>query len=103
MEPEERHWIIYDDQCRFCRRQIKAIKFLDWFGKFESIPAQVYLQSTPGDSPPLSEQQLMESVHVLTPNNRILREARAVRFVLIRTPLLFLFGLLLWLPGIFHL
>ena len=51
-------------------------------------------------APQLSPEQLQEAIHCVTPEGRVYRGARAIRFVGMRLPLLVPLALFMWLPGV---
>ena len=48
----------------------------------------------------LSEQEIREAIHCVTPEGRVYRGARAIRRVCFQLPLLVPLGLVLWIPGV---
>jgi predicted DCC family thiol-disulfide oxidoreductase YuxK len=53
--------------------------------------------------PSLTREDLQEAIHCVTPERKIHRGARAIRFVGMRLPLLVPIALVLWLPGVIQL
>ena len=51
-------------------------------------------------APQLSREELQEAIHCVTPDGRVYRGARAIRFLGMRLPLLVPVALFLWLPGV---
>jgi len=54
-------------------------------------------------APTLTREDLQEAIHCVTPQGRIYRGARAIRFVGMRLPLLIPIALFLWIPGIIYI
>ncbi len=88
--------LLYDDGCPLCTFQMRVLTWLDWFNVVSLVPL-----SHPKAkliAPQLSREQLLEAIHCITPTGRVLRGARALRFLCVRMPLLFPVGLFLWVP-----
>lgn len=90
--------VLYDNECSFCTFQMKMLGWLDWGNRFALIPASDprVLQLAPD----LTDLQLNEAIHCVTPLGEIHRGARAIRFISLRIPLLFPLFVILWLPGV---
>jgi predicted DCC family thiol-disulfide oxidoreductase YuxK len=90
--------VLYDDECSLCTFQMRLLSWLDWNNQLSLVPlsdpkaAQI--------APQLTREDLQEAIHCITPEGRVYRGARALRFVGMRLPLLFPLTLLLWLPGV---
>ncbi|MEI7728882.1 MAG: DUF393 domain-containing protein [Verrucomicrobiota bacterium] len=95
--PRQRHWVIYDGDCGFCRGSIRLLRALDWFDRFACIPWQ-QAASDPC-CVKLSEPALTQAMHCVSVSGVVNRSARAVRFIALRCPLTSLPALLLWVPG----
>ena len=54
-------------------------------------------------APQLGREDLLEAIHCVTPEGRVYRGARAIRFVGMRLPLLVPVALVLWIPGVIFL
>src|SRR6202046_5723554 len=71
---------------------------MDWTNRLALLPlsdpkaAQI--------APHLTREDLLEAIHCVTPQGRIYRGARAIRFVGLRLPLLVPVALFLWIPGV---
>lgn len=92
------HIVLYDDQCPLCTFQMKVLTWLDWLNTITLLPL-----SHPHASivaPQVTREDLLEAIHCVTPDNRIYRGARCLRFVGMRMPLLVPMALILWLPGV---
>lgn len=80
MDPN-RHWIVWDGTCGFCRRAVAWAMARDEQGCFEAVPYQMV--SDPPLTPALAAA-CRDSVHVRTADGRWLRAGRACLFVLER-------------------
>jgi predicted DCC family thiol-disulfide oxidoreductase YuxK len=81
-----------------CSFQMKTLTWLDWFNALAFIPL-----SNPKAAeiaPSLGREELLEAIHCVTPEGRIYRGARCIRFVGMRLPLLIPAALFLWIPGV---
>jgi predicted DCC family thiol-disulfide oxidoreductase YuxK len=92
------HIILYDGECPMCVFQMKVMSWLDWFG----VLALVTLSDPRAQevAPQLTREDLLEAIHCVTPQGRIYRGARAIRFVGMRLPLLVPVALFMWIPGV---
>ena len=90
--------VLYDDQCPLCTFQMKVLTWLDWFNVVRLMPlshpeaAQI--------APQLTREDLLEAIHCVTPERRVYRGARCVRFVGMRMPVLVPIALFLLIPGV---
>jgi len=92
------HIILYDGECPMCVFQMKVLSWLDWFGVLALMPlSDPHAQEI---APQLTREDLLEAIHCVTPQGRIYRGARAIRFVGMRLPLLVPVALFLWVPGV---
>jgi predicted DCC family thiol-disulfide oxidoreductase YuxK len=92
------HIVLYDDQCPLCTFQMKVLTWLDWLNTITLLPL-----SHPNASqvaPQVTREDLMEAIHCVTPEKKIHRGARCLRFVGMRMPLLVPMALFLWIPGV---
>ena len=81
-----------------CTFQMKVLSWLDWFGTLALVPL-----SDPHAheiAPQLTREDLLEAIHCVTPQRRVYRGARAIRFVGMRLPLLVPVAVFLWVPGV---
>ena len=93
-----RNTVLYDNECSLCTFQMKLLAWMDWGNRIALTPL-----SDPGVAeiaPSLSPEALREAIHCITPDGRIYRGARAIRFVGMRVPALWLLALVLWIPGV---
>lgn len=87
--------VIYDDGCAFCARQMHRLQRWDWLGRFRLVPRS----SPEARGLGLSPEALDRALHCVTADGRVLRGARALRFVGVRLPFTAPLAVLLWLPG----
>jgi len=92
------HIVLYDDQCPLCTFQMKVLTWLDWLNTITLLPLSHPRASIV--APQVTREDLLEAIHCVTPDNRIYRGARCLRFVGMRMPLLVPVALFLWLPGV---
>lgn len=92
------HTVLYDDECSMCTFQMKVLSWLDWRGVLSLTPLSD--PKAKQVAPQLTEEQLQEAIHCVTPEGRVYRGARAIRFMGMRLPLLVPLALFLWLPGV---
>ena len=96
--PREKHVVLYDSDCALCTFQMRMITWLDWFNKVEWIP--INDERSDDIAPELTREELREAIHCITPQDKIHRGARCVRFLGMRMPLLVPIALFLWIPGV---
>ena len=95
------HIVLYDGECPMCTFQMKVLSWLDWFQRLALVPlADPRAHEI---APQLTREDLLEAIHCVTPQGRIYRGARAIRFVGMRLPLLIPVALLLWFPGVIQI
>ena len=96
-----KHCVLYDNECPLCTFQMKVLTWLDWRNALALVPL-----SDPRAAeiaPQIGREDLLEAIHCVTPEGRIHRGARAIRFVGLRLPLLVPVALFLWIPGVIFL
>jgi predicted DCC family thiol-disulfide oxidoreductase YuxK len=94
----QQHIVLYDDECPLCTFQMKVLSWLDWRDRLALVPLS---DARAKDiAPSLTREDLLEAIHCVTPEGRIHRGARAIRFLGMRLPLLVLVALFLWIPGV---
>lgn len=92
------HALLYDGDCPMCTFQMKVLSWLDWWHMLALVPlSDARAQQI---APSLTREDLLEAIHCVTPEGRIYRGARAIRFVGMRLPLLIPVALFLWIPGV---
>jgi predicted DCC family thiol-disulfide oxidoreductase YuxK len=92
------HSVLYDPDCPLCTFQMRLLSWLDWNNQLALIPLSD--PRTALLAPSLTREDLLEALHCVTPEGRILRGARALRFIGARLPLLWPLALVLWFPGV---
>jgi predicted DCC family thiol-disulfide oxidoreductase YuxK len=96
-----KHIVLYDDGCPMCTFQMKVLSWLDWFNVLALTPLSD--QKAKEVAPTLTREDLLEAIHCVTPEGRIYRGARCIRFVGMRLPLLVPVALFLWIPGVIQI
>lgn len=93
-----KHIILYDDECPLCTFQMRMLTWLDWLNVLAFKPAsdRGAQQLAPG----LTPKALSAAIHCVTPDGRVYRGARCLRFIGMRLPLFVPFALILWIPGV---
>ena len=94
----KQHFLLYDGECPMCIFQMKVLSWLDWFHVLALVPLSD--SRAQEIAPQLTREDLQEAIHCVTPERRIYRGARAIRFVGMRLPLLVPVALFLWIPGV---
>ena len=94
----KQHFLLYDGECPMCIFQMKVLSWLDWFHVLALVPLSD--ERAQEIAPQLTREDLQEAIHCVTPERRIYRGARAIRFVGMRLPLLVPLALFLWIPGV---
>ena len=97
-EARTKHIVLYDGECSLCTFQSRMLTWLDWLDEVRLVPISDPLAKEV--APGITEDQLSEAIHCVTPEGRIYRGARCIRFVGMRMPLLVLPALVLWIPGV---
>jgi predicted DCC family thiol-disulfide oxidoreductase YuxK len=92
------HIVLYDDQCPLCTFQMKLLSWLDWRNSLALLPLSD--PKAAEIAPQLNREDLLEAIHCVTPEGKIHRGARALRFVGMRLPLMIPLALFLWIPGV---
>jgi predicted DCC family thiol-disulfide oxidoreductase YuxK len=90
--------VLYDDACPLCTFQMKVLTWLDWLNVVRLLPLSHSEASQ--IAPQLTREDLLEAIHCVTPEHRVYRGARCIRFVGMRMPLLVPLALFLWIPGV---
>ncbi|MGL4421626.1 MAG: thiol-disulfide oxidoreductase DCC family protein [Gemmataceae bacterium] len=92
--------VLFDGLCPFCRKSIRIIQRLDWFGRLHYQNCRDTASLPPCETP-LEPQKLIEEMHVV-PGHRQSAHAgfRAVRWMFWRLPATVLIAPLLYLPGV---
>ncbi len=93
--------VLFDDRCPMCTFQSRLMTRLDWLHRLEFVPISDPRVRTL--VPDVKHEELMASMHVLTPSGKLHHGARGIRFIAGRLPLLWLVCLLLWVPGMIYI
>ena len=93
-----KHTVLYDGDCSLCTFQMRIITWLDWFNTVTLLP--IADPRAVEVAPTIKHEDLLEAIHCVTPEGRIYRGARAIRFLGMRLPLLVPVALFLWIPGV---
>jgi predicted DCC family thiol-disulfide oxidoreductase YuxK len=93
-----KHIVLYDGDCSLCTFQMRLLTWLDWFNALQLIPITHPLAAQ--IAPQIDREALLEAIHCITPEGRVYRGARALRFVGMRLPLFVLVALVMWIPGV---
>ncbi len=76
---EDRHWLLWDGDCGFCRRTAAWVKQRDKRGRFRAI---AYQDAPAPPMTPALYAACAQAVHVVRQDGRILRGGRAALFVI---------------------
>ncbi len=98
MDHRATNTLLYDDTCPLCTFQMRVLSWVDWFHVARLLPLSH--EEAQRIAPDIPREQLLEAIHCVTPNGRIYRGARALRFLGMRLPLTLPMGIFLWLPGV---
>jgi predicted DCC family thiol-disulfide oxidoreductase YuxK len=93
-----RHTVLFDDECSMCTFQMKVLSWLDWRNVLALVPLSD--PQAHNIAPQLKLEDLQEAIHCITPQGRVYRGARAIRFLGLRLPLLVPLTLFMWIPGV---
>ena len=97
--PNDLATVLYDGDCAFCRRSIRILGSLDWFGRLAFQNARD-TEHLPAVSVPLDPQKLIEEMHVVPPGrDRAYAGFSAFRWMAWRMPPTMLLAPFLYLPG----
>jgi len=90
--------VFYDGRCGWCRAGAQRLKRLDWLGSIDAID---YTTLAPGQRP-VPEEAFNSGMPLRARDGRILIGFDAVRHALLRTPVGWTVGWLLYVPGLSH-
>ena len=90
----ERPTVVFDGGCRYCRRQERRIRRLDWLRRFDSQPYDAAVAVWPE----VARGTLGDGLRVRFPDGSVTVGIDAVRSIAVRLPLTTLPALLLWIP-----
>lgn len=97
----KKHIVLYDDECPLCTFQMRLLTWLDWRNALAIVPLSDARAHEAAAA--IRREDLMAAIHCVTPEGKIYRGARCLRFVGMRLPLLIPLALLLWIPGVIQL
>ncbi len=89
----------YDGQCGVCRGGVRRLLRLDWLGALEAID----FNSLSAERRPVDDTTFARGMPLHTRRGRLLVGFPAVRHALIHTPVGWLVGWLLYVPGLSQL
>lgn len=101
MDASAKHSVYYDGSCGLCVSQMSLLRRLDWFECFTLVSVTQPLSVALPEA--LRGKDLASALHVLTSDGYVCCGAKAVRFIGLRLPLVTLFALVLFLPGMLSL
>jgi predicted DCC family thiol-disulfide oxidoreductase YuxK len=90
----ERPTVVFDGGCRYCRRQERRIRRLDWLRRFESVPYDAAVEAWPE----VARGTLGDGLRVRFADGTVTVGIDAVRSIAVRLPLTAIPALLLWIP-----
>lgn len=87
----------YDEECPLCIRAKIIISHLDFFNvvAFKGVQTYGFKEERFKD---IDKEELLNNIYSITKKGEILIGVNAYRFILLRTPLLFLIGMLMYIP-----
>lgn len=88
---------LYDETCSLCKDSKQIFKKIDWFRKIEWISLQNYEKNNHLFS--FDRTSLRKELHIITSSGKVLKGYSAVRYLLLLSPPMSLFGILLYIPG----
>ena len=89
--------VLFDGQCRFCRRQITLLRRLDWWSQLRFI--SFHEPSTGETFPEIPPEELQRQMFVVDRQGQARGGATAVRYLSRRLPPLWPAAALLHIPG----
>lgn len=89
--------VIFDDDCGFCTRSVNLFRSLDWLRRIEWVPRNG--SGTASRFPQVSGERTTGEMVSIGPDGRVSGGYFAIRAILLRLPLMFLFGLVMYIPG----
>ena len=95
------HLVLYDDHCPLCTFQMRLLSWMDWSNRLALVPLSS--DTARNAAPSISPDELRSAIHCVTPEGKIHRGARAIRFASLRLPLLVPVALFLWIPGVIQI
>ncbi len=90
--------IFYDSHCGLCRRTMRLLKRLDWFGKLRPVDFHNHDERR-RYAPEIPEAKLDKVIHMRFPNGKTMKGFSAFRDLAWRLPALWPVAPFLYLPG----
>jgi predicted DCC family thiol-disulfide oxidoreductase YuxK len=91
--------VLFDGNCLLCQRSVRILQRLDWRKKLEFRDCRD-LANLPTCETPLQPDELLEQMHLVTPDRRrFYKGFTAFRWMAWRMPLTWIFAPFLYLPG----
>lgn len=92
----------YDGECPLCSRAVIFLNHFDFLNAmtFKTVQSGAHL-ATPLSK--MDEDTLLRNIHGVSSSGKVLMGVDVYRFAFLRMPLLWPLGLLLWIPGLYHL
>ena len=91
--------LLFDGQCAFCRKGVGILRRMDWLNRIQFQDARD-VPNLPACAKPLVPDQLLEEMHVVTPDRRHAYAGyRAIRWLSWRIPPLWMLAPFFYLPG----
>jgi predicted DCC family thiol-disulfide oxidoreductase YuxK len=100
-EKPMRYTMLYDGNCRICRRQAELVAAYDDYNRIELLDANS--AHARERFPHISFEDALSQLHVVGPDGTVYRGAEAVRELLLQLPTLRGLGEILRLPGVLSL
>lgn len=94
--PAKRWIVLYDDACGFCTRSARMGRWLDWFKRFEWVARSS--ERARAESGRIQPDQTARRMAAVAPDGGVRLGFYAVREIWLRSPVLTLPALLMWLP-----
>jgi predicted DCC family thiol-disulfide oxidoreductase YuxK len=91
----------YDDECPLCLRVVVFLKHFDFFGALRFRSVQRITDEDTGIKD-IDRDELLLNIYGKTKGAKILKGIDVYRYALLRMPLLFWIGALLYVPGIYQ-
>lgn len=95
----DRHWLVYDGQCRLCRSAVAWIGRLDRRGRILPLDLHREAERVAKRAPQLTREDLLAAVYLITPECEALPGFEAVRRLSRLLPGLWLLAPALHAPG----
>ena len=92
-------FLIYDDDCGFCKKSLKTVKKLDFFNRINLTPSYA-IEKYPNE---MKKSRLDLEMGAVDENNEIFYGADAFEQVFSRVPLFWPIAILMKIPGVIYL